>query len=101
MGTSSHHDVSPPLSDLEKNTTQAESQPVSIEKLEQPELRYRLLDHFPSLQFCDPYCITPCRPDVQDALTTFPEIRKDEATFAATTQHLGLKEKTEVFAVDS
>jgi hypothetical protein len=100
VGTSSNHDVSSPLTDLEKNTTPATRQPVSVEKLEQPELRYRLLHHFPSVQFCDPYCIPSCRPDVQDALTAFPEIRKDEATFAAITQHLGLKAKTEFTEAD-
>lgn len=66
-----------------------------IEKIDQPELRYRLLSYFGNVHYCDPYAYPMTHSDVEDALTVFPEIRKDPATFAAITQHAGLKGETE------
>lgn len=94
--------VSPPLSDLAKQTMDAKppSRYQPIEKLEHPELRYRLLEHFVHVQYCDRYSWPLALSDVPDALRAFPEIRKDQATFAAITQHLGLKGKTEFTDAD-
>jgi len=79
------------------------SRHVPIVKLEQPELRYRLIEHFPYVHYCDPYCIPMCRRDGQgeDALRAFRELKeKDPATFAAILQHAGWKGKTEFSNAD-
>jgi Hint domain-containing protein len=92
---------SPPLSELARNPPpQRPPYHPAIEKIAQPELRYRLLDHFGHIHYCDPYMYPVGRSDVQDALTVFPEIRRDPATFAVITQHAGLKGKTEFTDAD-
>ncbi len=88
-----------PLRDLAKKPMAQPSQRwrySPIVKLEQPELRYRLLEHFPYIHYCDAYCIGPCVSDIPDGPRGFAEIQeKDPQTLAAILGHAGWKGKTE------
>jgi hypothetical protein len=55
-----------------------------------PGLRYRLIDYFGPVSFCDPDCVGPCNleRERQHAEEAFPQIRKDAEAFEAITQHL-------------
>lgn len=78
-----------------KGQIQSRSSYPPIEKIDQPGLRYRLLDYFGQIRDCDSYSYPVGRSDLQDALTAFPEIRNDQPTFAAITEHAGWKGKTD------
>src|SRR5690348_7212672 len=76
---------------------------VPIVKLEQPELRYRLLAHFPNVRYCDPYCVPNCvrQGHEQDALKAFAELKeKDPDTLATILEHQGLKGKAAFINAD-
>jgi hypothetical protein len=70
---------------------------VSREHVVAPSLRYRLVDRFQPIYFCDPECIGPCLLDLEKkhALEAFPQIRKDTETFRAITEHLKLAQTGE------
>src|SRR5438552_1804478 len=58
--------------------------------LTQAQLKYRLVDRFGRLLFCDPDFYPVARADEQaQADQRFPEIQKDAPTFSATLAHLG------------
>jgi hypothetical protein len=99
VGESVHHDVSPPLRDLAKRPMPQPSQQwryVAIVKLEQPQLRYLLLQHFSRIQYCDSYCIVTCVSDIPDGPRGFAELKeKDPATLAAILEHAHWNGKTE------
>lgn len=66
---------------------------VTVQKLMDPDLRYRLIERFGPVRFCDPYCAGPCnflraRKDAEEA---FPKIQQDEKTFRLIREHLGLQ----------
>lgn len=83
-----------------KGQAQSRSQYPPIEKIDQPGLRYRLLDYFGQVHYCDSYSYPVGRSDLHDALTAFPEIRNDQATFAAITEHVGWKGRTDFTDAD-
>ncbi len=57
-----------------------------------PELRYRLLEQFGDLLFCDPDFYPISLGDERErALQAFPDIQKDIETFRAITKHVGLE----------
>ena len=59
--------------------------------LSQAQLKYRLVDQFGPLLFCDPDFYPVARVDEQAAADQrFPEIRRDAPTFSAISQHLGI-----------
>jgi hypothetical protein len=59
--------------------------------LTQAQLKYRLVDRFGSLLFCDPDFYPIARVDEQSqADQRFPEIQKDGPTFSAILAHLGI-----------
>lgn len=66
---------------------------VSAEPMVAPRLRYRLIDQFGPVRFCDPDCMGPCNllREKKNAEEAFPLIRKDAETFRAITEHLGLE----------
>jgi len=57
------------------------------------ELRYRLLDYFQPVRFCDPDCIGPCRLDLKkrNAQQIVVQLRQDNKTFRAISHRVGLK----------
>jgi hypothetical protein len=63
-----------------------------IVHIESAELRYRLIDKFGPVEFCDPDCPSSCRisGEKEHAVEAFPQIRKQEEAFRAIVQHLGL-----------
>lgn len=67
----------------------------SAEKLEAPELRYRVLQQFKNVFFCDPdefpVGLSPA-PARQRGLQLFPKIEADQEAFQAITNHLGFKD---------
>lgn len=65
------------------------------------ELKYRLLDAFSPLSYCDPdeYPV-PRGDEAQKAIERFPEIRADEDTFFAILDRLGLAGATEFADAD-
>jgi hypothetical protein len=61
--------------------------PSSITPLSQAELKYRLIDHLGTPLFCDPDLYPVARFDQRgQALQHFPEIQRDQATYAAILQ---------------
>src|SRR5881628_896158 len=59
--------------------------------LTQAQLKYRLVDRFGRLLFCDPDFYPVARADEQaQADQRFPEIQKDAPTFSAILAHLGI-----------
>ena len=68
-----------------------------VEQIVLPDLRYRLIDKFGSVQFCDPDCPSSCRliGEREHAEAAFPQIRSQEPTFHAIVQRLGLGTKGE------
>src|SRR6266700_2891829 len=68
---------------------------VSLLKDTAPQLRYRLIDRFGPLRFCDFDCAGPCGPSSgqKHAEELFPKIREDAEAFRAIVRRLGL-EKT-------
>jgi hypothetical protein len=57
------------------------------------ELRYRLLDYFRPVRFCDPDCAGPCRLDVErrNAERALVQLRTDNEAFRAITHRLGFE----------
>ena len=93
------HDVSPPLKELQASSS--ETLPaVPIEKLVAPELRYRIIQEFGALFFCDPDMHPVGHDDRPRALTAFPEIQKDVDTFRAITKNYRLDATTEFSDID-
>jgi hypothetical protein len=68
-----------------------------VEQIVLPELRYRLIDKFGSVQFCDPDCPSSCSlfGEREHAAAAFPQIRSQEQAFPAMVQRLGLGTKGE------
>ncbi len=70
-----------------------------VEKIDHPELRYRILSQFGRrLFFCDPDLFPLGRsPQLvrESSLQAYPEILQDRDTFDAIAKHLGLKEGSE------
>ena len=66
---------------------------VTREHVSAPKLRYRLVDRFGPVYFCDPECIGPCLLDLEKkhAEEAFPQIRKDSETLQAITERLKLE----------
>ncbi len=64
----------------------------TVEPIELPDLRYRLIDKFGSLRFCDPECPSSCHLvlEQQHAEEAFPQIRRQEDVFRDIVQHLRL-----------
>jgi hypothetical protein len=76
------------------NTSQSvEGSPILAKKVTFPDLRYRILEHFGHVWFCDPdmFPIGRFAKERADALLAFPEIQKDTATFSAIAKHLEIK----------
>jgi hypothetical protein len=70
------------------------------ERLTYPELRYRLLEHFTHIWFCDPYGFWVERGWEQSyAMAALLTIKDDTETFSLITKHLGLNAGGE-FSVD-
>jgi hypothetical protein len=65
---------------------------IAVEQIELPELRYRLIDKFGPLRFCDPECPSSCHfvTEQEHAEEAFPQIRRQEEAFRDIVQHLGL-----------
>jgi hypothetical protein len=63
-----------------------------VEQIDLPELRYRLIDKFGPLYFCNPECPTSCHfvLEQEHAEKAFPQIRRQEEAFRDIVQHLGL-----------
>lgn len=82
------------------NTVQQSPQQnvLPLEKVTAPELRYRIIDHFGHLWFCDPDSYPIARPlrEQEMALRAFPTIREEGETFRAIATHLGLKAENAV-----
>ena len=64
----------------------------TVEQIELPELRYRLIDKFGPLRFCDPECPSSCHfvLEQEHAEEAFPQLRRQEEAFRDIVQHLGL-----------
>jgi hypothetical protein len=90
-----HHDVSPPLRDLKAQQTEPPSPAVKIEVMSFPDLRYRLMERFGPVFFCDPDSYPVARSDREQAIRSFPDIVKDTPAFRAMAKHLGLAKATE------
>jgi hypothetical protein len=70
---------------------------VTVQKLEDADLRYQLIERFGPVRFCDPYCAGPCnvvraRKDAEEAFT---KIQQDEKTFRLIREHLGVPKMTQ------
>jgi hypothetical protein len=65
----------------------------TVEQIVLPELRYRLIDTFGPVGFCDPECPSSCNLvlEQQHAEEAFAQIRRQEAAFRSIVEHLGLK----------
>jgi hypothetical protein len=65
---------------------------VAVEQIVLPELRYRLIDKFGSVRFCDPECWGPCSliREQEHAEQAFPQIKRQEEAFHTIVQHLEL-----------
>jgi hypothetical protein len=81
--------------DVATSNTTANTSVNSTRKLDAPELRYRILEHFGKAFFCDsdvfPVGLSPALARKR-GLEIFPEIEKDEETLRAIVHHLGLKD---------
>jgi hypothetical protein len=64
----------------------------TVEQIAPAELRYRLIDKFGPVQFCDPECPSSCHfvLEQEHAEAAFPQIRKQEEAFRRIVEHLGL-----------
>jgi hypothetical protein len=85
-----HHGVSPPLRDLKAQRSEPPSHAVKIEVISFPDLRYRLMERFGPVFFCDPDSYPVARSDRDQAIRSFPDIVKDTPAFRAMAKHLGL-----------
>lgn len=92
------HDVSPPLKNLQASSSEASGVP--IEKLVAPELRYRILQEFGPIFFCDPDMHPVGHDDRPYALRAFPEIQKDADTFRAITKNYRIDTSAEFSDID-
>jgi hypothetical protein len=63
----------------------------TVEQVVLPELRYRLIDRFGPVRFCDPECPSSCRfvLEQQHAEDAFPQIRSQDGAFRKIVEHLG------------
>jgi hypothetical protein len=84
------HDVSPPLRDLKAQRSEPPSPAVKIEVISFPDLRYRLMERFGPVFFCDPDAYPVARSDREQAIRSFPDIVKDTPAFRGMAKHLGL-----------
>lgn len=73
---------------------------VPIEKLAAPALRYRLLQEFGPIFFCDPDMYPVGHDDRPRALIAFPEIQKDVDTFRAITKNYRIDTSAEFSDID-
>jgi len=66
--------------------------PVPAGTLSHPDLRYRILDYFGHIWFCDPHAFFAERSwERSEALQALPLIQNDNATYRSIAEHLGLK----------
>jgi hypothetical protein len=93
-----HHDVSPSLRDLKVQQSDPPDRLVKIEVISFPELRYRLMEEFGPVFFCDPdsYPLAYGGREQWTAVQGFPGIAKDTAAFRAMVKHLGLDKVAEL-----
>ena len=65
---------------------------IPSEPLLAPKIRYRLIEKFGPVKYCDSDCLGPCNltGEKKNAEDVFPLIRKDTETFSSITEHLGL-----------
>ena len=89
------HDVSPPLRDLKAQRSEPLSSGVKIEVISFPDLRYRLMELFGPVFYCDPDSYPVARSDREQAIRTFPDIVKDARAFRAMAKHLSLEKVAE------
>jgi len=81
--------LSPPLSQLPKTSGHRAVGQLVTARIESPELRYRIVDHFNSALLCSSVRFR------REEIAAFPEIQKDPATFALILKHLKFTEKAE------
>jgi hypothetical protein len=89
------HDVSPPLRDPKAQRSEPPSPGVKIEVISFPDLRYRLMERFGPVFFCDPDGYPVARSDREQGIRSFPDIVKDTPAFRAMAKHLGLDKVAE------
>jgi len=85
-------DVSPHLSDLKPKSESNEYPPITVEKISFPQLRYRLIERFGPLWFCDPDRHPVVNPGHEraSAIQAFSNIRGDTPAFGEIAKHLNL-----------
>lgn len=89
-----NHDVPPPMDG--KTPPAIVNRPVVITPVPFPDVRYRLIEHFPRIFMCGPLGVPFYYGDVQaDAIGAFPDIMKDASAFQAMAKHLRLEKVTE------
>ena len=88
-----HSGVSPRLSDLKPQSESNAYPPVTVEKISFPQLRYRLIERFGPLWFCDPniYPVGNFRQEQAQAIMAFRNIRGDAPAFREIAKHLDLE----------
>jgi hypothetical protein len=64
----------------------------TVEQIVFPRLRYRLIDKFGPVRFCDPECPSSCHfvLEQEHAEEAFPQITRQEGAFRRIVEHLGL-----------
>jgi hypothetical protein len=90
-----HHDVSPPLRDLKTQRSEPPNSAVKIEVITFPDLRYRLMERFGPVFFCDPDDYPGARSDREQAIRSFPDMVKDTPAFRVMAKHLGVDQVAE------
>jgi len=83
------------LRDLKVQQSEPSDPVVKIEVISFPDLRYRLMERFGPVFFCDPESYPVARSDREQAIRGFPDIVKDTPAFRAMAKHLGLDKVTE------
>jgi hypothetical protein len=82
--------ISPPLRDI-KPLPPAPVPPIVVTRIEQPKLRYKILDSFPDVRYC-----ASTFDDSRREIDAFPQIQADQETFKEISAHLYLKPDTEI-----
>jgi len=83
------------LRDLKAQQSEPPSHAVKIEVISFPDLRYRLMERFGPVFFCDPDGYPVARSDREQAIRSFADIVNDTPAFRAMATHLGLDKATE------
>jgi len=82
--------ISPPLRDM-KPLPPAPVPPIVVTTIEQPKLRYQVLDSFPDVRYC-----ASTFDDSRREIDAFSQIQADQETFKEISAHLHLKPDTEI-----